>query len=239
MDGRREILGITVMPSEAGAFRSGFLRSLTRRGLRGVRMLISDAHEGLKAGGYTCFIATVNVNGGDQPDIRERSHSGTFATQFFNSPRVHFQRNLLTRVNKANKPVISALVKTVFAETDRDRAHAHARWRKVADNLRDRFRDVAGLMAKAEHDVLADMAFNESLRSKLHRTNPRERVNKEIRRRTNIVGIFPNRDAVIRFVGASMLEQNDKWAVRRRYIPVEKLTATCIDTEAATMIAAQ
>ena len=131
-DGRREILGITVMPSEAEAFWSDFLRSLTRRGLRGVQMIISDAHEGLKA-------AARKVMGAG-----------------WQRCRVHFQRNLLARVNKTNKPVVSAVVKTVFAEKDRDQAHA--RWREVADNLRDRFRDVADLMDTAEHDVLAYMS---------------------------------------------------------------------------------
>jgi len=158
---------------------------------------------------------------------------------------VHFQRNLLACVGKTNKPVVSAVVKSVFAETDRDQVHA--RWREVADSLRDRFRDVAG------HDVLPYMTFDESLRSKLHSTNPLERVNKEIKRRTNVVGFvgktaphavfisssLPNREAVIRLVGALMLEQNDEWAVSRRYMPVEKLTAICNDPDAATLIAAK
>ena len=150
---------------------------------------------------------------------------------------MHFQRNLLGRVGKANKPVVSAVVKTVFAEKDRDQAHA--RWREVADNLRDRFRDVAELMDEAEHDALGYMAFDKRLRSKLQSTNPLERVNKEIKRRTNVFGIFPNREAVVRLVGALMLEQNDEWAVSRRYMPVEKLTVMCNDLDAATMIAAQ
>ena len=226
-DGRREILGITVMPSEAftgltrphcghgprSPFWADFLRSLTRRGLRGVQLVISDAHEGLKA-------AARKVLGAG-----------------WQRCRVHFQRNLLARVGKTHKPVVSAVLKTVFAEKDRDQAHT--RWREVADSLRDRFRDVAELMDDAEHDVLAYMAFDESLRSKLHSTNPLERVNKEIKRRTNVVGIFPNREAVTRLVGALMLEQNDEWAVSRRYMPVEKLTGVCEDTNVATMIAAQ
>jgi transposase-like protein len=169
-DGRREILGITVMPSEAETFWADFLRSLTRRGLRSVQLVISDAHEGLKA-------AARKVLGAG-----------------WQRCRVHFQRNLLARVSKTHKPVVSAVAKTVFAETDRDQAHA--RWREVADNLRERFRDVAELMDEAEHDVLAYMTFDESLRSKLHSTNPLERVNKEIKRRTNVCGFQKYRTAI-------------------------------------------
>src|SRR6056297_357821 len=150
-DGRREILGITVMPSEAETFWADFLRSLTRRGLRGVQLVISDAHEGLKA-------AARKVLGAG-----------------WQRCRVHFQRNLLARVGKANNPAVSAVVKTVFAEKDRDQAHA--RWREVADSLRERFRDVAELIDEAEHDVLAYMTFDETLRAKLHSTNPLERAN--------------------------------------------------------------
>jgi len=172
-DGRREVLGITVMPSEAETFWSDFLRSLTRRGLRGVQMVISDAHEGLKA-------AAQKVLGAG-----------------WQRCRVHFQRNLLARLGKTSKPMVSAVVKTVFAEKDRDQAHA--RWREVADSLRERFRDVAERMDEAEHDVLAYMAFDESLRAKLHSTNPLERVNKEIKRRTNVVGV---RRAILPLAGS-------------------------------------
>ena len=119
-DGRREVLGLTVMPSEAETFWSDFLRSLTRRGLRGVQMVVSDAHEGLKG-------AAQKVLGAG-----------------WQRCRVHFQRILLARVNKTNKPVVSAVVKTVFAE--KDQVQAHARWREVSDSLRERFRDVAELM---------------------------------------------------------------------------------------------
>jgi transposase-like protein len=132
--------------------------------------------------------------------------------------------------------VVNAVMTTVFSEKDSDQAHA--RWREVADSLRERYRDVAELMDDAEHDVLAYMAFDESLRSKLHSTNPLKRVNKD-NRRTNVVGIFPNREGVIRLVGALMLEQNDEWAVSRRYMPVEKLTSICDHPDAATMISAQ
>lgn len=211
MDGRREVLGITVMPSEAEAFWADFLRSLTRRGLRGVKLVVSDAHEGLTAA------------------VRKVLGAG------WQRCRVHFMRNLLCRVGRAHQPVVSAAVKTIFAEKDRDAAHK--RWREVADGLRDRFPDVATLMDDAEHDVLAYMAFDGELRRKLHSTNPLERLNKEIKRRTNVVGIFPNREAVIRLVGALMLEQNDEWAVSRRYMSMESLNQICNEEDGAALIA--
>jgi len=211
-DGRREVLGITVMPSEAEAFWADFLRSLTHRGLRGVKLVVSDAHDGLKA-------ATRKVLGAG-----------------WQRCRVHFMRNLLCRVGRTHQPVVSAAVKTIFAEKDREAAHK--RWREVADGLRDRFPDVATLMDDAEHDVLAYMAFDGELRRKLHSTNPLERLNKEIKRRTNVVGIFPNREAVIRLVGALMLEQNDEWAVSRRYMSMESLNQICNEEDGAALIAA-
>ncbi|MFC3119682.1 transposase [Jhaorihella thermophila] len=125
---------------------------------------------------------------------------------------------------------------------EKDRNQAHARWHEVADSLRGRFRDVAELMGEAEHDVLAWMAHDESLRSKLRGTNPLERVNKEIKRRANVVGIFPNRAAVVRLVGALMLEQSYERALSRRYMPVDrwkKPSAVCNDPDTATMIAAR
>ena len=213
MDGRREVLGITVMPTEAETFWSGFLRSLTRRGLRGVKLVISDAHEGLKAAAAKVLAAS------------------------WQRCRVHFLRNLMSRVGRQHQPMVSALVRTVFAQQSRQ--DAHAQWREVADKLRDNFPDVASLMDEAEHDVLAYMAFERDLHAKIHSTNPLERLNKEIKRRTNVVGIFPNRAAVIRLVGALMLEQNDEWAVSRRYVSMESLKEICDDDDGATLIAAQ
>ncbi|RDC67758.1 hypothetical protein DLJ49_20675 [Rhodovulum sp. 12E13] len=152
IDGRREILGITVMPSEAETFWADFPRSLTRRGLPGVQLVISDAHEGLRA-------AARKVPGAG-----------------WKRCRVHFQRNLLARLGKTHKPVVSAVVKTGFAEKDPD--EGLARWREVADNLYERFRDVAEPVDESERDALAYMVLDTSLRSKLHGTNPLERVNK-------------------------------------------------------------
>lgn len=212
MDGRREVLGITVMPTEAETFWSDFLRSLTRRGLRGVKLVISDSHEGLKAAAAKVLAAS------------------------WQRCRVHFLRNLLSRVGRNHQPMVSALVRTVFAQ--RDRQDAHVQWREVADKLRDNFPDAASLMNDAEHDVLAYMAFERDLHTKIHSTNPLERLNKEIKRRTNVVGIFPNRAAVVRLVGALMVEQNDEWAVSRRYVSMESLKEICDEDHGAAMIAA-
>jgi transposase-like protein len=133
--------------------------------------------------------------------------------------RVHVQRNLLASVSKANKPVVSAVVKTVFAEKDCDQAYA--RWREVADSLRERFRDVAERMDEAKHDVLTSTAFGESLRLKRHSTNALERVPKTIKQRTNVFGIVSNCEAVTRLVGALMLGQYDEWTVSHGSMQVQ------------------
>ena len=175
-EGKREVLGLTVGVSEAETFWSEFLRSLTRRGLRGVKLVISDAHEGLKA-------AIAKVLG---------------AT--WQRCRVHFMRNVLAHVGKGQQAMVSSYIRTAFAQ-DTETA-ARAQWRKVADQLRPKLPKLAALMDDAEDDVLAHMAWPKDLRAKLHSTNPLERLNREIKRRTNVVGIFPNDDAIIRLVGA-------------------------------------
>ena len=197
-EGKREVLGLTVGVSEAETFWSEFLRSLTRRGLRGVKLVISDAHEGLKA-------AIAKVLG---------------AT--WQRCRVHFMRNVLAHVGKGQQAMVASYIRTAFAQ-DTETA-ARAQWRKVADQLRPKLPKLAALMDDAEDDVLAHMAWPKDLRAKLHSTNPLERLNREIKRRTNVVGIFPNDDAIIRLVGALMLEQNDEWAVSRRYMTLEIVT---------------
>jgi len=199
--GIREVLGLCTGISEAETFWSEFLRSLTRRGLRGVKLVISDAHEGLKA-------AIAKVLG---------------AT--WQRCRVHFMRNALAHVGKAHQAVVASYIRTVFAEIDE--AGARRQWRKVADQLRDKAPKLASLMDDAEDDVLAHMAWPKELRTKLHSTNPLERLNKEIKRRTNVVGIFPNDKAIIRLVGALLLEQNDEWAVTRRYMTLESIEEIC------------
>ena len=201
--GRREVLGITVMPSEAEGFWTEFLRSLTRRGLRGVKLVISDAHEGLKA-------AAAKVLGAS-----------------WQRCRVHFMRNALACVGKRNRAMVAAALRNTFEQPNREAARAQ--WNKLINAFADPANKLAKLMREAEDDVFAYMAFPKDHWSQLHSTNPLERLNKEIKRRTNVVGIFPNDDAIIRLVGALMLEQNDEWAVTRRYMSLETVAQVCDD----------
>ena len=197
-DGRREVLGMDIGVSEAATFWIEFLRKLTRRGLRGVKLVISDAHEGIKAAVSRVLSCT------------------------WQRCRVHFMRNALAHAGKTQRRVVSAFVGTAFAQDDE--VAAKAQWRQVADQLRPRVPRLAGFMDQAETDVLAYMSFPKEHRTKLHSNNPIERLNGEIKRRTEVVGIFPNEAAIIRLVGAILLEQNDEWAVQRsRYMTVETL----------------
>jgi transposase-like protein len=197
-DGRREVLGMDIGPSEAETFWTAFLRKLARRGLRGVKLVISDAHEGIKA-------AVAKVTNAS-----------------WQRCRVHFMRNVLAHAGKSGRRVVSAFIATAFAQDDA--AAAGAQWRRVADQLRPKLPKLAALMDEAEPDVLAYMTFPASHRAKLHSTNPIERLNGEIKRRTEVVGIFPNEAAITRLVGAILLEQNDEWAVQRtRYMTLETI----------------
>ncbi len=196
--GRREVLGMAVGASEAETFWTDFLRSLARRGLRGVKLVISDDHKGLKAAATRILGAT------------------------WQRCRVHFMRNLLAHAGKQGRRVVSAFVTTAFAQEDAD--SASAQWRQVADQLRPKAPKLAAIMDEAEHDGLACMTFPAAHRPKLHSTNPLERLHGEIKRRTNTVGIFPNEDAITRLIGAILLEQNDEWAVQRaRYVTLESI----------------
>jgi putative transposase len=198
-DGVREVLGMAIGPSEAEPFWTSFLRSLTRRGLRGVKLVISDAHEGLKAAAAKVLKAT------------------------WQRCRVHFLRNALAHAGKGQRQMVLALINTVFAQETQEAAISQ--WRTVADQLRAKFPKLAALMDHAEADVLAFMSFPKSHRVQIHSTNPLERLNAEIKRRTNVVGIFPNEPAITRLVGALLLEQNDEWQLQRRYLPLEGLQA--------------
>jgi transposase-like protein len=197
-DGRREVLGMDIGPSEAETFWTDFLRKLRRRGLRGVKLVISDAHEGIKAAVAKVLSAT------------------------WQRCRVHFMRNALAHAGRSGRRVVSAFIATAFAQDDAEAARQQ--WRRVADQLRTKLPKLAALMDEAEPDVLAYMSFPAPHRAKLHSTNPIERLNGEIKRRTEVVGIFPNEAAIIRLVGAILLEQNDEWAVQRaRYMTLETI----------------
>jgi putative transposase len=197
-DGRREVLGMDIGPSEAETFWTAFLRKLARRGLRGVKLVVSDAHEGIKAAVSKVLSAT------------------------WQRCRVHFMRNALAHAGRSGRRVVSAFIATAFAQDDAEAAKAQ--WRRVADQLRPKVAKLATLMDEAEADVLAYMTFPAAHRTKLHSTNPLERLNGEIKRRTDVVGIFPNEAAITRLVGAILLEQNDEWAVQRaRYITLETI----------------
>ena len=197
-DGRREVLGMDVGPSEAETFWTDFLRKLARRGLRGVKLVISDAHAGIKASVSKVMNAT------------------------WQRCRVHFMRTVLAHAGRSGRRVVSAFIATAFAQDDAEAARQQ--WRRVADQLRPKVPKLAALMDEAEPDVLAYMGFPTQHRVKLHSTNPLERLNGEIKRRTEVVGIFPNEAAITRLVGAILLEQNDEWAVQRsRYMTLESI----------------
>ena len=195
-DGRREVLGMQIGSSEAEPIWT-VLRKLTRRGLHGVKLVISDAHEGIKAAVTKVLCAT------------------------WQRCRVHFMRNVLAHAGKSGRRVASAFIATAFAQESPDAASVQ--WRAVADQIRPRVPKLATIMDEAEHDVLAYMSFPKEP-AKLHSNNPIERVNGEIKRRTEVVGIFPNEEAITRLVGAILLEQNDEWAVQRaRYMTLESV----------------
>jgi transposase-like protein len=196
--GEREVLGVDVGPSEDGAFWASFLRSLVARGLSGVRLVTSDAHRGLKRAVGTVLVGTS-----------------------WQRCRVHFMRNALSLVPKAAQQMVGATIRTVFAQPDA--VSACEQWRRVADGFRHRFLRLAELMDEAEEDVLAYAAFPSEHWQKIWSNNPLERVNKEVKRRTNVVGIFPNERSVIRLVGAVLCEQHDEWQVAKRYFSAGSL----------------
>jgi putative transposase len=197
-EGVREVLGVDVGPSEDGAFWLRFLRSLVARGLAGVRLVVSDAHEGLRQA------------------IGAVLHGAAWQRC-----RVHFLRNALAFVPKAAQPLAAATIRTVFAQPTAEAARRQ--WRQVADGFRARFPRLAELMDGAEADVLAYAAFPPAHWRQLWSTNPLERLNRELKRRTDVVGIFPNPTATIRLVGALLSEQHDEWQVGRKYFSAESL----------------
>jgi putative transposase len=196
--GNREVLGLDVGPSEDGAFWLAFLRGLVARGLAGVQLVVSDAHVGLKGA-----IAAVLYGAGWQ------------------RCRVHFVRNALALVPKAAAQLVAATIRTVFAQPEPEMAPQA--WRQVADGFRSRYPKLAVLLDEAEADVLAYLAFPREHWRQIWSNNPLERVNREVKRRTDVVGIFPNEAALVRLVGMILAEQHDEWQVCRRYFSAESL----------------
>jgi transposase-like protein len=197
-DGQREVLGLEVNTGEDGAGWLAFLRSLKARGLRGVELVISDAHSGLKDA-----IGSVLVG----------------AT--WQRCRTHFMRNLLVQVPKPAQTLVATLVRSIFAQHDAEAVNAQ--YKHVVEQLRDRFPRAAVMLREARDELLAFTHFPKVHWRQIWSNNPQERLNKEIRRRTDVVGIFPNREAIIRLVGAVLCEMNDDWATVRRYMTFDPI----------------
>ncbi|ANY83085.1 transposase (plasmid) [Microvirga ossetica] len=202
-DGRREVLGIATGASEAEPFWTAFLRSLADRGLRGVSLVIADDHKGLRAAAYRVFHASLQ------------------------RCRVHWMRNAMAHLAPKQRPAVVAMLKTIFAQDTAEAAREQ--WASVADALRERCPKLTELTDRSREEVLVYMSFPREHWGQIASTNPLERLNGEIKRRADVVGIFPNDRAVIRLVGALMLEQNDEWAVSRRYMSLESLSALSDD----------
>jgi putative transposase len=197
-DGGREVLGLDVAAAEDGAGWLAFLRSLTARGLSGVRLVVSDAHRGL-----------VDAIGATLPGSS------------WQRCRTHYLRNLLTKVAKSAQPWVATMVRTIFDQPDT--ASVREQFTRVVDTIAARFPDAATHLDDARDDLLAFSMFPHEIWRQIWSNNPQERLNKEIRRRTDVVGIFPNRAAIIRLVGAVLAEQTDEWTEQRRYMGLEIL----------------
>ena len=196
-EGRREIVGLHLGPSEAETFWTTFLKGLLWRGLKGVKLVVSDAHEGLKGAIRRVLGAT------------------------WQRCRVHWMRAALAHVPKGQQSVVAAALRQAFLQADQ--ASARQVWRQVADQLRPRWPRLAALMDESEHDVLAYLGFPAQHRAKLHSTNPLERLNKEVKRRADVVGIFPGEASIVRLIGAVLLEANDEWQLQHRYMQLEAM----------------
>jgi putative transposase len=198
-DGQREVLGLEVASQEDGAGWLGFLRGLTARGLAGVRLVISDAHRGL-----------VDAIAAALPGAA------------WQRCRTHYLRNLLTKVPKSAQPWVATMVRTIFDQPDA--GSVRDQYGRVVEAIEARFPDAATHLDEARDDLLAFSVFPHEIWRQIWSNNPQERLNKEIRRRTDVVGIFPNRAAIIRLVGAVLAEQTDEWTEQRRYMGIELLT---------------
>ena len=208
-DGHREVLGFDVITTEDGAGWLAFLRGLVARGLNGTALVISDAHVGL----VDAVRATLGAT--------------------WQRCRTHFMRNLLTRVPKSAQGLVATLVRSIFEQPDA--AQVWAQHARVVEQLAEKFAEAAALLADAGTDVLAFSSFPKEHWRQIWSNNPQERLNRELRRRTDVVGIFPNHEAVVRLVGSVLAEQHDEWAVCRRYMSTESLAKarmTVIEGEA-------
>ena len=206
-EGRREIIGLNVGLSEAAPFWIDFLRSLNKRGLKGVKLVVSDAHEGLKKAIQQVLGAT------------------------WQRCRVHTMRNLLVRVPRAQQSRVATAIREVFVQPTQDKAREL--WRAIAASAHNSLPKLAQAMQEAEDDVLAYMTFPKAHRTKLHSTNTLERLNREVKRRADVVGIFPNEASIVRLIGAVLMEANDEWSLQHRYLSLEPLNdlASAADEE--------
>ena len=206
-EGRREIIGLNVGLSEAAPFWIDFLRSLNKRGLKGVKLVISDAHEGLKKAIRQVLGAT------------------------WQRCRVHTMRNLLARVPRAQQSRVATAIREAFVQPTQDKAREI--WRAIAASAHNSLPKLAQAMEEAEDDVLAYMSFPKAHRTKLHSTNTLERLNREVKRRADVVGIFPNEASIVRLIGAVLMEANDEWSLQHRYLSLEPLNdlASAADEE--------
>ncbi|CAB4964708.1 MAG: IS256 family transposase [Actinobacteria bacterium] len=199
-DGRREVLGMDVGDSEDGAFWTAFLRSLKARGLGGVQLVISDAHSGLK-----------------------QAIAGVLIGTSWQRCRVHFMRNVLAVVPKGNAEMVAAAIRTIFAQPDAE--HVAEQFEVIATMLGRQLPKVEAMLREAKDDLLAFTGFPQAHWRQIWSTNPLERVNKEIKRRTDVVGVFPNPEALLRLAGAVLVEQHDEWAAAdRRYFSEQSMT---------------
>jgi len=203
-DGHREVLGLDVVTTEDGAGWLAFLRGLKARGLRGVELVISDAHVGLK----------------------DAIHS-VLRGAAWQRCRTHFMRNLLTKVPKTMQPFVATLVRSIFAQPDAE--STREQYKRVVDQLKPKMREASVMLDECREELLAFASFPKEHWRQIWSNNPQERLNRELRRRTDVVGIFPNRASIIRLVGAVLLEMNDDWAVVRRYMTFEVPTVKEVD----------
>jgi len=209
-DGKREVLGLDVGASEDGTFWLTFLRSLVARGLKGVQLVISDAHQGLK-----------------------EALSTVFTGASWQRCRTHFMTNLLSRVPKRAQPAVATMVRTIYQQLSA--VEVHAQHERVAAQISERFPSAAELLEEAREEILAFTSFPRSHWKQIWSNNPLERLNREIRRRTDVVGIFPNRPAITRLVGAVLAEQHDEWAVSRRYLNMSAAESLEVASEGLAM----